>query len=160
MEVFCLNPSCWQSRQTMFTHSWDIRQAGWELLGRGYPLSIQRIKDDDLRKIKAFFNKLGNHSELWKWQKIAHLEPPEAIKSNTETTKQAEEKPHTCACGHRRDPRWSHGRFHQLLKSYQALLSGTTWMSGRLCQEGNSRVEARGWCAKAETRPRTLANEP
>lgn len=72
--------------------------------------------------------------------------------------KAAEEKPHTCACGHRRDPRWNHGRFHQLLKNYQALLSGTTWISGRLCQEGNSRVEARGWRAKAESRPRTPAN--
>lgn len=39
MSVFGLLPSCWQARQTMSTHRWDIRQAGWDPLDGEYPLS-------------------------------------------------------------------------------------------------------------------------
>lgn len=39
MSVFGLLPSCWQARQTMSTHRWDIPQAGWDPLDGEYPLS-------------------------------------------------------------------------------------------------------------------------
>lgn len=37
MNVFGLLPSCWQARQTMSTHRWDNRQAGWDPLDGGIP---------------------------------------------------------------------------------------------------------------------------
>lgn len=135
----------------MSTHSWAIRQTGWEPLGGGYSLSLSLSVNkwgDFYQKDKClffFFFKFRNLPWSCKRQRLVHFEPPRTIKGTWKPETAEEKLSDTCSAqlnrhtGNQAVTRAPWHLYHQTAHQCGEGLPGGEQ------QDGSERVVSQGW---------------